>query len=65
MWTVINTLTPVVSVVAINVSALDGEKTGGWKTWKKENTWKTGLDGMVILKCILKKLDGLVWTGFV
>jgi hypothetical protein len=41
------------------------EKRVGWKTGKKENTWKTGLDRMIILKFILKKLDGMEWTGFV
>jgi len=34
------------------------------KTWKEEATWKRVVNGRIILKGILKKQYGKVWTVF-
>jgi hypothetical protein len=33
------------------------------KTWRKETTWETGVDGRIILRWIFRKWDVGVWTG--
>jgi hypothetical protein len=41
--------------------------TGFW--WgdlrKRDHFEDTGIDGMIILKCIFKKWDGEAWTGLI
>jgi hypothetical protein len=36
-----------------------------WKTRITESIWKTGVYDGLLLKWILKKLCGIVWTGFI
>jgi hypothetical protein len=40
---------------------------GFWwkKARRKDVARKTTVGGRIILKCILEKLDGVVWTGFI
>jgi hypothetical protein len=36
-----------------------------WESQKERDHWDAWIGGMIIVKWILEKEDGVVWTGFI